>query len=130
MLVAPILPGISDDLDQLDAVVKAAFEAGASSVTPIVLHLRPGVRELFMPWLEGVRPDLVERYERLYHRRAGYAHEHHARIAAHVQQLADQYGGAMASSASARGALTLLPDGPARPSRWQVDQLAIDLGAA
>jgi hypothetical protein len=47
-----------------------------------------------------------------------------------VQQLADQYGGAMASSASARGALTLLPDGPARPSRWQPDQLAIDLGAA
>jgi hypothetical protein len=83
-----------------------------------------------MPWLEGVRPDLVERYERLYHRRAGYAHEHHARIAAHVQQLADQYGGAMASSASARGALTLLPEAPARPSRWQVDQLAIDLGAA
>ena len=41
----------------------------------------------------------------------------------------------MTSPAAARGALTLLPDGPppgdaARPSRWQVDQLAIDLGAA
>jgi DNA repair photolyase len=130
VLVAPILPGLSDDLDQLEEVVRAAFEAGAVSVTPIVLHLRPGVRELFMPWLQGVRPDLVDRYERLYHRRAGYAHEHHARIAAHVQQLADQYGGAMATPAAARGALMLLADAPARPSRWQADQLAIDLGAA
>ena len=130
MLVAPVLPGLSDGHEQLEEVVRACVEAGAVSVTPIVLHLRPGVRELFMPWLQGVRPDLVDRYERLYHRRAGYAHEHHARIAAHVQQLADQYGGATATPAAARGALTLLADAPARPSRRQADQLAIDLGAA
>ena len=130
MLVAPILPGLSDDPEQLAEVVRAAFAAGAESVTPIVLHLRPGVREQFMPWLEGVRPDLVDRYQRLYHRRAGYAHEHHARIAAHVQELADRYGGSTATPAAARGNLALLPDAPARPTRWQADQLAIDLGAA
>ena len=72
VLVAPILPGLSDGLEQLAQVVRACVEAGAVSISPIGLHLRPGVRELFMPWLEGVRPDLVERYERLYHRRAGY----------------------------------------------------------
>ena len=130
VLVAPIIPGLSDDPEQLEQVVRAAFEAGAESVTPIVLHLRPGVRELFMPWLEGVRPDLVERYQRLYHRRAGYAHEHHARIAAHVQELADRYGGNLATPAAARGNVALLADTPRRPTRWQPDQLAIDLGAA
>ncbi|HVL98742.1 MAG TPA: hypothetical protein VM324_05575, partial [Egibacteraceae bacterium] len=40
--------------------------AGATSITPIVLHLRPGVRELFWPWLEAHHPELVDRYAELY----------------------------------------------------------------
>src|SRR4029077_20285999 len=51
VLIAPILPGISDRPEQLRAVVEAALDAGASHVAPIMLHLRPGVREEFMPWL-------------------------------------------------------------------------------
>ena len=66
VLIAPILPGISDGPDQIRAVVEAALDAGASHVSPIMLHLRPGVREEFMPWLAEHHPDLVERYERLY----------------------------------------------------------------
>src|SRR5437879_9139807 len=66
VLVAPILPGISDSPDQIEAVVKAVLDAGAVSVSAILLHLRPGVREQYMPWLETVRPDLVERYAALY----------------------------------------------------------------
>jgi DNA repair photolyase len=66
VLMAPILPGISDSPDQLRAVVEAALDAGATHVSPILLHLRPGVREEFMPWLEQHHPDLVERYETLY----------------------------------------------------------------
>ncbi|MEP6640524.1 MAG: radical SAM protein, partial [Gaiellales bacterium] len=56
VLVAPVLPGISDAPEQLEAVVRAACEAGADAVAPILLHLRPGVRELFEPWLEAERP--------------------------------------------------------------------------
>ena len=66
VLVAPILPGISDSPDQLKEVVRAAADAGASHVSPITLHLRPGVKEEFMPWLEREYPELVERYRRLY----------------------------------------------------------------
>jgi DNA repair photolyase len=66
VLIAPILPGISDRPEQLRAVVETALDAGASSVSPIMLHLRPGVREEFMPWLRLHHPDLVERYERRY----------------------------------------------------------------
>jgi len=66
VLMAPVLPGISDSRHQMRAVVDAALEAGATHVSPIVLHLRPGVREQFMPWLEEHHPDLVERYRRLY----------------------------------------------------------------
>jgi DNA repair photolyase len=66
ILMAPILPGISDRPDQLREVVGAAIEAGATHVSPIMLHLRPGVREEFLPWLEKEHPDLVERYRQMY----------------------------------------------------------------
>lgn len=66
VLMAPVLPGISDSRQQMRSVVEAALEAGATHVSPIMLHLRPGVREQFMPWLEEHHPDLVERYRRLY----------------------------------------------------------------
>ena len=71
VLMAPILPGISDDPVQLRAVVEAALEAGATSISPIMLHLRPGVREEFMPWLEATYPDLVPRYRAAYTRPYG-----------------------------------------------------------
>jgi DNA repair photolyase len=66
VLIAPVLPGISDRPEQLRAVVEASLDAGASSVSPIMLHLRPGVREEFAPWLREHHPDLVARYERMY----------------------------------------------------------------
>jgi DNA repair photolyase len=66
ILMAPILPGLSDAPEQLRAVVEAAIEAGATHVSPILLHLRPGVREEFLPWLETEHPDLVERYLQMY----------------------------------------------------------------
>jgi DNA repair photolyase len=66
ILMAPILPGISDSPEQLRAVVRAAADAGASHLTPITLHLRPGVKEEFLPWLEAEYPELVAGYRRLY----------------------------------------------------------------
>ena len=71
VLMAPVLPGISDRPEQLRAVVEAAIDAGASHVSPIMLHLRPGVREEFLPWLQEAHPDLVERYEELYRKPYG-----------------------------------------------------------
>jgi DNA repair photolyase len=71
VMVAPILPGISDSDDQLRAVITAALDAGATHVSPILLHLRPGVREVYMDWLREAYPDLVPRYESMY--RTAYA---------------------------------------------------------
>lgn len=66
VLLAPVMPGLNDDPEQLRALVDAAVRAGATQVTPIVLHLRPGVREVFWPWLEHHHPELVGRYADLY----------------------------------------------------------------
>ncbi len=66
VMLAPIMPGINDGRAQLAELIDAAAAAGATHITPIVLHLRPGVRELFMPWLHHAYPALVPRYEALY----------------------------------------------------------------
>ena len=64
--MAPILPGISDRPEQLEAVVRAAREAGACGVWANVLYLRPGTREHFLEHLARDWPEELERYERLY----------------------------------------------------------------
>jgi DNA repair photolyase len=70
VLVAPLMPGINDDPEQVQEIVDIAREAGATFVNGICLHLRPGVREVFMSWLSAARPDLVDRYEGIYARGA------------------------------------------------------------
>jgi DNA repair photolyase len=70
VMVAAVLPGINDSRDQLREIVRAALDAGATHVSPILLHLRPVVKEEYMRWLADVFPDLVPRYERMYARSA------------------------------------------------------------
>lgn len=70
VMLAPILPGISDDAAKLKEVITAAFDAGATHVSPILLHLRPGVKEVYMSWLEDNYPELVPRYMSMYSRRS------------------------------------------------------------
>jgi len=64
--VAPILPGLSDAPGQLEAVVRAAREAGATHMWAGLLHLKPGTREHFMESLARHWPEMVDRYESLY----------------------------------------------------------------
>jgi DNA repair photolyase len=64
--IGPVIPLMSDRPEQLRAVVAACVEAGATSVSSVALHLRPGVREHFLTWLARVRPDLVQEFERRY----------------------------------------------------------------
>jgi DNA repair photolyase len=70
VLMAPILPGLSDSDEQLEAVAAACAEAGATSITPIALHLRAGVKEHYMSWLASARPDLVALHEKRFGRRS------------------------------------------------------------
>ncbi|MBI1736974.1 MAG: radical SAM protein [Candidatus Rokubacteria bacterium] len=64
--LAPILPGISDRLDQLAEVVRAARDAGATHVWGNVLHLQPGTREHFLAALARDWPEQLARYTDLY----------------------------------------------------------------
>jgi DNA repair photolyase len=66
VLIAPIIPGLSDSVAQLEEVTAACLDAGAVSVTPLVLHLRPGVKEHFLSDLRTKRPDLAHQLARRY----------------------------------------------------------------
>ena len=81
VLVAPILPGLSDADDQVRAVVSASLDAGAVSVTAVPLHLRPGVKDHYLGWLANARPDLVARHNRLFSRGAYQPESERSRLA-------------------------------------------------
>ena len=68
--MAPILPGLTDRPDRLEAVIKEARAAGATGLWAGMLHLKDGTREHFMAVLSKHWPELVPRYERAYRERA------------------------------------------------------------
>ncbi|MWA14711.1 Rv2578c family radical SAM protein [Streptomyces sp. BA2] len=92
VLMAPVIPFIGDRPEQLRATVRAIAASGATSVTPLVLHLRPGAREWFMAWLEQHHPYLVRRYERLYAEGAYAPKWYQRRITRQVHELAEEFG--------------------------------------
>jgi DNA repair photolyase len=101
VLIAPVLPGLTDDEEGLEAVVKACVEAGATSISSILLHLRPGVREHWMHWLAEARPELVAEYRQRYPR--SYAPEQARRDHAdRVRRLVLRHGGRLESTADWR----------------------------
>jgi DNA repair photolyase len=89
VLMAPLLPGISDSPEQVAEVARACREAGARFITPVALHLRPGVREHFLSWLAGARPELVELYERRFAGRSYQSKSHQEDLARLVAEVVD-----------------------------------------
>jgi DNA repair photolyase len=70
ILVAPLMPGINDDPDQVRPIVERAKAAGATFLGAGALPLRDEVKDVFFAWLETKRPDLLPKYETLYRDRA------------------------------------------------------------
>ena len=66
VLVAPVLPLLTDGDDDLERVIAAVADAGATSASVMALHLRPGAREWFLRWLGRLHPALVNPYAELY----------------------------------------------------------------
>jgi DNA repair photolyase len=84
VLIAPLMPGVNDAPEQVQPILELAVEAGAAYVTGIGLHLRGEVKDLWFQWLAEHRPDLLERYQRLYRRGAYAPPQERERLAALV----------------------------------------------
>jgi len=102
VLMGPIVPFLSDSPAQLDRAVRLIAAAGATHVSPIVLHLRTGAREWFLSWLREAHPELVDRYAELYRGRAYAPAEYQQRISEQVGALARKYGVGRATPRAAR----------------------------
>jgi DNA repair photolyase len=84
VMVAPVLPLLTDSVEHLDALLGQIADAGATGVTALGLHLRGSTRGWFMAWLARSHPDLVAEYRELYRRGAylpmSYRHMLHDRV--------------------------------------------------
>ena len=108
VLMAPIIPGLSDSPESLEAVVKAASDHKAMYLAPNVLHLRPGSREWFMPFLREAYPHLYPEHQQAY--KTSYApREYTGAILEKVDSLRRKWrlGERYARPAEPRGQLTL-----------------------
>ena len=92
VLMAPILPGLTDTDESIEKTVAAIAEAGASSVTPIPLHLRPGAREWYAKWLTRDHPALAPRYRELYQEGAYLPQAYQQEIGARVRMASRRHG--------------------------------------
>jgi DNA repair photolyase len=90
VLLAPVLPGLTDDPESLERVVEAAQAHGASFVHDNVLYLKPGTKEWFMPFLREAYPHLSEKYAKYY--RGAYAPKTYTQdVHRTVQELRRKY---------------------------------------
>jgi DNA repair photolyase len=93
VLVAPVIPGLSDRPEQLEAVAQACVEAGAVSVSAAVLHLRPGVKEHFFGQLARTHPELLAEHRARYGERAYLPKAQQRRVADEVATAVRRAGG-------------------------------------
>ncbi|KQV06143.1 intein-containing Rv2578c family radical SAM protein [Leifsonia sp. Root112D2] len=92
VFLMPIIPYLTDSKAHLDEALRRIEEAGATSVLYTAMHLRPGVKEWFMLWLEREHPELVARYSEMYGAGAYPPKEYRAWLSARIRPLIARHG--------------------------------------
>jgi DNA repair photolyase len=92
LLVAPILPGLTDGWASLAALMEAAQQAGARYVVGAPLRLGPAARAGFLPVLQREFPDLVERYRGRYGSRVHAGKDYEAALHRRLRSLQLAFG--------------------------------------
>ncbi|MEV6137480.1 Rv2578c family radical SAM protein [Nocardia sp. NPDC051990] len=92
VMVAPVIPYLTDSRAHLDALFTVIAEAGAISVVAFPMHLRGATRGWFLSWLAEAHPALVRRYRQLYGRGAYVTPEYASWLRERVQPLLQRHG--------------------------------------
>ncbi|BCO36609.1 radical SAM protein [Mycobacterium heckeshornense] len=92
VMVAPVLPYLTDSTEHLEALVREIAAAGATGATVLGLHLRGSTRGWFMSWLARSHPELVARYRELYGRAAYLPPWYRDALHGRVAPLLARYG--------------------------------------
>jgi DNA repair photolyase len=92
VMVAPVLPLLTDSEAQLDSLLSRIAAAGATGVTVFGLHLRGTTRGWFMNWLAAAHPELVGQYRELYRRGAYLPEEYREALRRRAAPLVAKHG--------------------------------------
>jgi len=87
----PVLPGITDNPSDLEALVKRVSEAGATYVGACALRLQSAARERYMPFINAEFPHLAERYRNTYANGYDAGAKYRAGLAAFFDGLCVKY---------------------------------------
>src|SRR6202041_3870390 len=115
VLAMPIVPGITDAAEDLEALAKGAHEAGAQWFAGNVLHLRSASLRHFTEFIGGPYPKLRKQYQNWDLRNATAPDEYRKEIGALVESLRQKYG------------LGSRPERVSFSKSWKSPQLALDL---
>jgi DNA repair photolyase len=89
---SPVLPGITDSPEDLEALVQASAEAGADHIFANPLFLKPCSTAVFLPFLAENFPALVENYRRRYEGRSFLSEDYGNRLSQLIKGLRQKYG--------------------------------------
>jgi DNA repair photolyase len=118
VMMAPILPGLTDSVASIEAVAAAAREHRAASFSATALRLAPHVKEFYLGFVGDEYPDLLPRYKRAYP--GTYAPlDYRAKLDERIERIRQRFG--FASHSIRRGA----PEPP--PPARKGPQLALPL---
>jgi DNA repair photolyase len=88
---SPVVPGITDSPKDLEALVRAAAEAGADYVFANPLFLKPCSAAVFLPFLDQHFPHLAENYRQRYQDRAFLPPAYGKRLGQLVTHFREKY---------------------------------------
>jgi DNA repair photolyase len=91
VLCAPVLPGLSDSEESLDAVARAAHEHGAYFFGSRVLKLDPHVKDYYLTFVAQEIPSLLPLYGAAYSRGAYGGGEYMREIERRIRQVRSRY---------------------------------------
>ncbi|GAB2517206.1 Rv2578c family radical SAM protein [Nocardia heshunensis] len=91
VMVAPVIPYLTDSNAHLDELFGAIAEAGAAGVTAFPMHLRGSTRGWFLNWLAEAHPALLRRYRQLYGRSTSVTPEYSAWLRGRIEPLLEKH---------------------------------------
>ncbi|HEV7662129.1 MAG TPA: radical SAM protein, partial [Chloroflexota bacterium] len=119
VMMAPVLPGLTDSAASIEAVAAAARDHNAASFSATALRLAPHVKEFYLGFVHDEYPALLPRYKRAYP--GTYAPPaYREKLDERIQRIRHAYG---FDSRSARRANPPAPPAPPRKG----PQLALPL---
>jgi DNA repair photolyase len=113
----PVLPGITDREEELDALARAARDAGAQWFAASALFLMPSAQKQFLPFLDEKFPKLARRYREWFSHATCAPETYRRELSARISALRKKYD------------LGARPVDPGRPVE-SIQQLSLGLGFA